>query len=105
MATPASFGPVPEPPVAGAPPAPPEAGPGALVGRETAPGRDVEAANRGFVQMVRTVHESLEDMARQFPAFGPFARRAQEAIKEGMVRTLATQSRPEESAPIPRIVG
>lgn len=58
--------------------------------------------SRGFVNLVKNVHTQLEDIARQYPAFASFARRAQESIKEGMVRTLSEmQSQPGETASTP----
>lgn len=72
-----------------------------MVGEESQPTGQQEKS-RAFVQQVKTLHTQLDDIAREYPGFGTFARRAQDALKEGMVRTLSEmQSQPEESGSTP----
>ena len=59
---------------------------------------DASVQNRAFMQQVRTLHEDLENLARQFPAMSSFAREAQDALKNGMVKFLAQSTRPAGSA-------
>jgi hypothetical protein len=78
---------------------------GSLVGEEKQPQvEDREARNRGFVIKIRSMHTALDDLAREFPAFSSFAKRAQDALKEGMLKALA-QTQPEESSRVPRVLG
>jgi hypothetical protein len=62
---------------------------------------DAEQRNRAFVGQVKQLHTQLDDIARQYPAFASYARKAQEAMKDGMVRTLAEMEQPGESGGSP----
>jgi len=65
-------------------------------------GADQEKQNRNFVNQVKQIHTQLDDISRQYPAFASFGRKAQEQLKEGMVKTLAEmQSQPAESSSLP----
>jgi hypothetical protein len=74
-----------------------------MVGQEQAgQGADKEQQNRAFVGQVKQIHTQLDDISRQYPAFASFARKAQEQLKEGMVKTLSEmQSQPGESSSQP----
>lgn len=74
-----------------------------MVGQDpAAQGADKEQQNRAFVNQVKQIHTQLDDIARQYPAFASYGRKAQEQMKEGMVKTLAEmQSQPQESSSLP----
>lgn len=74
-----------------------------MVGQDQAgQGADKEQQNRAFVNSVKQLHTQLDDISRQYPAFASFARKAQEQLKEGMVKTLSEmQSQPGESSSLP----
>lgn len=76
--------------------------PSAMTGEQPKQERaDSEQRNRAFVGQVKQLHSQLDDLARQYPAFASYARRAQEAMKDGMVRTLAEMDQPGESGGSP----
>jgi len=73
-----------------------------MVGQPPAAETTQQDRSRAFVGQVKNLHTQLDDISRNNPAFAPYARRAQEALKEGMVRTLSEmQSQPEESGSTP----
>jgi hypothetical protein len=74
-----------------------------MVGEDPATqGADREQQSRAFVSQVKTMHTQLDDISRQYPAFASFARKAQEALKDGMVKTLSEmQSQPAASSSLP----
>src|SRR5882672_3078162 len=83
--------------------APPSATTQQMVGQDqSGQGADQEQQNRAFVNQVKQLHTQLDDISRQYPAFASFARKAQEQLKEGMVKTLSEmQSQPAESSSLP----
>src|SRR6266404_813791 len=65
-------------------------------------GADKEQQNRAFVSQVKQIHTQLDDISRQYPAFASFARKAQEQLKDGMIKKLSEmQSQPAESSSLP----
>lgn len=74
-----------------------------MVGQDPAgKSADREQQNRAFVSQVKQLHTQLDDISRQYPAFASYARKAQEALKDGMVKTLSEmQSQPAESSSLP----
>ncbi len=54
---------------------------------------------KAFMDQVRKIQASIEDLARQHPAFAPFARKMKDAAVEGMMRVVSEQRGKESPAP------
>jgi len=63
-----------------------------------------EDANRQFVNLVRQVHDEIQTLARMRPQMSQHARRALQALTQGMLETVARET-PSGSASAPTSSG
>lgn len=72
-----------------------------LVGEQTpSPLPDLKKQNEAFVSQIKQWNTELDDFARQFPAFSEYARKAKDALIEGMTRVMAQMQRPQQGPPV-----
>lgn len=92
----------------GSPPSPGGApsGPEGLVGQqEQKQPTDGESQNRAFAMLIRSIHTSLDDLARQYPEMQESAGKAKKALTDGMVQKMSKGQSQGESAQTPKTVG
>ena len=79
------------------------AGPETLVGQseQQAQPTDAESQNRAFAMLVRSIHNDLDNLARQYPEMQPAAKEAKRALTDGMVKKMSQQPRSGESPQTP----
>jgi hypothetical protein len=83
-----------------------EPGAAGLVGEQApSPLPDQKKQNESFVSQIRRWNTELDDFAQQYPAFSTYARKAKDALIEGMTRTLAQQQRSQQGRTSPPIAG
>jgi len=46
-------------------------------------------ADRQFVTLIRTIHNEIDTLARMRPEFSAFAKRAKQALTDGMVKAMS----------------
>lgn len=60
---------------------------------QQAPSSDMQDRQRAFMRNCQGLDQQLQDFARQFPEFSPFAKVAREAIGKGMQKVVAGMGR------------
>jgi hypothetical protein len=63
----------------------------------------VDAKVDQFSQQVRKLHTTIDAMARQFPEFAPAARKAQDALMEGIAKVVSKQRSPQQGGAAPPV--
>lgn len=64
----------------------------------TAPATRQEQS-KGVVAQIKGLHSQLDDLARQFPAGAKELKKAQDSVKEAMVKILSDMQRPSQGGP------
>lgn len=60
---------------------------------------NLKEKSKGVVSQFRTLHGQLDDLAQQFPAGAKELKKAQDALKESMVKILSELQRPAQGGP------
>lgn len=55
--------------------------------------------SKGVVAQIKGVHSQLDDLARQFPAGAKELKKAQDSVKEAMVKILSDMQKPSQGGP------
>lgn len=66
---------------------------------------DQRKQNEAFVSRIKQWTTEIDDFARQYPAFADYARKAKDALIEGMTRTMAKAQRSPQAQQAPPIAG
>jgi hypothetical protein len=74
---------------------------GAPPAQNSSPMPDQQQQSRGFVMQVKNIHTNIEDLARQFSAGSSEFKKAQDALKEAMVKVLSEMQKSEQGGQQP----
>jgi hypothetical protein len=66
-------------------------------------GNSPEAKVDQFSKQVRTLHTTIDAMARQFPEFAKAAREAQDALMKGISAVVSKQRSPQQGGAAPPV--
>jgi len=66
---------------------------------QAAAGPSKQEQSKGAVAQIKAVHSQLDDLARQFPAGAKELKKAQDAVKEAMVKIIGDMQRPSQGGP------
>jgi len=73
--------------------------------QQASPMPDQKKQNEAFVSQIKKWNTELDDFARQYPAFADAARKAKDALIEGMTKSLSQQQRSPSAQQSPPIAG